>query len=121
MKRIDVELQVMPWRGDRRVDPEFALATAIKYVIVNGQDLFFQEDYTAEPIIQGGATLHLNGFMTLQLDLLTDDSFRCLDVTKDDWLEGSTRSSLLLPVTSLFVTEASTEERNADLLMFPTT
>lgn len=120
MKRYDVELKVMPWRWDRRVPIEQALATVVSEVLINDELMFFETDFSKEEITQGHAVLHCDGIITLELRDLKQESYERLQLTPEDWLEGSNRESLLLPVASLTVSEASLQEVQQEPLLFPT-
>lgn len=120
MRRYDVELIVMPWRYSSRVPNEFALSTAINKVIVNGIPLNFLTDYSSEEIVNGHATLECDGFIVLGLHQLTDESYEELALTPDDYLEGSNRQCVMLPVASLQITEAPEKVPADNLVIFPT-
>lgn len=110
-RQFHVELVVVPWRGSWRTEPENASILHTRTVYINGHVMKFGRDpYPEDPelgktyeIDQGKATIEAGPFMLIHLRRLTRESFDVLEVTADDWMEGTTEETLILPVCSLIV------------------
>lgn len=123
-RQFHVELVVMPWRGSGRSTPEDSRILLTRTVYVNGHAMIFESDPPPEnpepgeiyEIDRGSAWIELGGFALINLRRLSKESRAALEVTADDWMEGTTDETLILPVTSLSLREAghSREDLNKD-------
>jgi hypothetical protein len=106
-RQFHVVMQVEPWLGDGRSEPDVAVANIVSRLTINGHDmgaLALARNWVPLPV--EGVLLQIDGFLSIVLNDISDDAFALLDVDENDWLEGSTRASVGLPVASLTVEEA---------------
>lgn len=105
-RQFHVKLITMPWRGAARTAAEDAIGTLVVGVQINGEHMAPRKNGVGILSPVENVSLHIDAFLTITLRDLPDESFDALDVTRDDWLEGSDRSLVMLPVASLTIEEA---------------